>query len=86
MKSTKKLGECEDYEACDSTLQTGHVSGPNGFRNIFTVRAPKWRSDNKEEKQAKNDYYEASDCVLKIGCLLGSNRVQREFYRKSSKM
>ena len=57
-----------------------------GFREIFTVRAPNPRCDDKQEKQANKDYYEASDCVLEIGYLLGSNRVQREFYRKSSKM
>ena len=58
----------------------------SGISEIFTVRAPNWRSDDKQEKQAKKDYYQASDCVLEIGYLLGSNRVQREFYRKSSKM
>ena len=57
-----------------------------GLSDIFTVRAPNWRSDDKQEKQAKKDYYEAPDCVLEIGYILGSNRVQREFYRKSSKM
>ena len=57
-----------------------------GFREIFTVRAPNPRCDDKQEKQANKDYYEASDCVLEIGYLLGSNRVQREFYRKSPKM
>ena len=88
MKSTKKLGECEDYEACDSTLQTGLLFGPNGVQQHFYRKGSKlyWRSDNKEEKKAKKDYYEASDCVLEIAYLLGSNRVQREFYCKSSKM
>ena len=86
MKSTKKLGECEDCEACDSTLHIGHLFGPEGLSDIFTVRAPNWRSDDKQEKQAKKDFYEASDGVLEIGYLLGSNRVQRESYRKSSKM
>ena len=57
-----------------------------GISEIFTVKAPNGRSDDKQEKQAKKDYFEASDCVLEIGYLLGSNRVQREFYRKSSKM
>ena len=36
--------------------------------------------------QAKNDYYDASDSVLQIGHLLGSNAVQREFYINSSKV
>ena len=49
------------------------------IREIFTGRAPNRRSDDKEEKQAKKDYYEASNCVLEIGYVLGSNRVQREF-------
>ena len=41
MKSTKKLGECEDYEACDSTLQTGHVFGPNGVQQHFYRKGSK---------------------------------------------
>ena len=57
-----------------------------GISEIFTVKAPNGRSDDKQEKQAKKDYFEASDSVLEIGYFLGSNRVQREFYRKSSKM
>ena len=57
-----------------------------GISEIFTVKAPNWRSDDKQEKQAKKDYFEASDSVLEIGYFLGGNRVQREFYRKSSKM
>ena len=36
-------------------------------------------------RQAKKNYYEAADCVLEIGYLLGSNRVQWEFYRKAPK-
>ena len=55
------------------------------MREIFIVRAPNWRSDDKQEKQAKKDYYEASDGVLQIGYLLGSKRVQREFHREDSK-
>ena len=35
-----------------------------GFSEIFTVRAPNCRSDDKQEKQAKKDYYEASDSLL----------------------
>ena len=57
-----------------------------GISEIFTVKAPNGRSDDKQEKQAKKDYLEASDFVLEIGYFLGSNRVQREFYCKSSKM
>ena len=57
-----------------------------GISEIFTVRARNGHSDDKQEKQAKKDYFETSDSVLEIGYFLGSNRVQREFYRKSSKM
>ena len=60
MKGTKKLGENEDWEACDSTLQIGHLFGRNGFSEIFSVRAPNWRSADKQEKQAKKDYYDVS--------------------------
>ena len=87
MKGIKKLRECEDWEACDSTLQIlVFVLVLTGFSEIFTVRAPNWRSDDKQEKQAKKDYYEASDSVLQIGYLLGSKTVQGEFHRKSSKI
>ena len=37
-------------------------------------------------RQAKDDDDEASDCVLQIGHLLGSNAVQREFHTNSSKV
>ena len=37
-------------------------------------------------RQAKNDYYEASESVLQIGHLLGSNAVQREIHTNSSKV
>ena len=57
-----------------------------GISEIFTVKALNGRSDDKQEKQAKKDYFEGSDSVLEIGYFLGSNRVQREFYCKSSKM
>ena len=73
MISSKTLPENNDSEAFKSTLQIGH-------------RFLRWRSDDKQEKQAKKDYFEASDSVLEIGYFLGSNRVQREFYGKSSKM
>ena len=46
-----------------------------GFSEIFTVRDPNWRFDDKQEKQAKKDYYEAADSVLQIAHLLGRNRV-----------
>ena len=56
------------------------------IREIFTVRAPNRRSNDKEEKQAKKDYYEASDSVLQTGFLVGSNRLQRQFNRENFKM
>ena len=56
-----------------------------GISEIFTVRAPNWHSHDKQEKQAKKDYYDASDSVLEIGYLLGSNGVSGEFHRKSSR-
>ena len=56
------------------------------FCEVITVKAANWRCDDKQEKQPKKDYCEASDSVLEIGCLLGGNSVQREFHRKSSKM
>ena len=86
MKGTKKLGENEDWEACESTLQIGHLFGANGDQRVFLVRAPNWRSYDKQEKQGKKDYCEASDSVLEIDYFLGSNGVRREFHRKSSKM
>ena len=45
------------------------------IREIVTVRAPNRRSDDKQEKQAKKDYYEASDSVSQTGFLVGSNRL-----------
>ena len=45
------------------------------IRDIFTVRAPNRRSNDTEEKQAKNDYYEAFDIVLQTGFLVGRNRL-----------
>ena len=56
-----------------------------GISEIFTVKALNGRSDDKQEKQAKKDYFEASDSVLEIGYFLGSNRVQREFTVKALK-
>ena len=55
------------------------------IREIFTVRAPNRRSNDKEEKQAKKDYYEASDSVLQTGFLLDGNRLQRQFTVKTPK-
>ena len=57
-----------------------------GISKIFTVRAPNRRPDDKQGKQAKNDYYEVSDSVLQIRHLLGRNWVQREFHANNSTM
>ena len=43
------------------------------IREIFTGRAPNRRSDDKEEKKAKKEYYEASDSSLQTGFLVGRN-------------
>ena len=86
MKGTKKLSEKEDWEAFDSTLEISRFLVLTEFSEIFVVRAPNWRSADKQEKQAKKDYYKASDSVLQIGHLVGSDRVQQEFPRKRSKM
>ena len=37
-------------------------------------------------RQAKKDYYEASDRFLQIGHLLGSSGDKQEFHTKSTKM
>ena len=60
--------------------------GETGISEIFTVSPPNWRSDDKQEKQAKKEYFKASDSVLQIGHLLGSNAVLREFHTNSSKL
>ena len=39
MKGTKKLGENEEWEACDSTLQIGHLFGRNGDQRDFYRKA-----------------------------------------------
>ena len=67
MKGTKKLGKYEDWEVFDGTLQLVIFLVVTGISEIFTVRPPTWRSDDKQEKQAKNDYYEATDSVLQNG-------------------
>ena len=41
MKSTKKQGECEDCEACDSTLHIGHLFGPDGVERHFYCKGSK---------------------------------------------
>ena len=46
-----------------------------GFCEIITKGAPNRRSDDKQEKQVKKDYFEASDSVFQIGNVLGTNRV-----------
>ena len=41
MKDTKKLGENEDWEACESTLQIGQIFGANGDQRDFYRKASK---------------------------------------------
>ena len=41
MKGSKKLGEYEDWGACDSTLQIGHLFGRNGDQGDFYRNASK---------------------------------------------
>ena len=75
------------WKACDSILQIlVFFLVLTRFSEISTVRAPNWRCDDKQEKQAKKDYYEASDSLLQIGHLLSRNRVQQEFHHTSSKI
>ena len=57
-----------------------------GISEIFTVRPPNLRSGDKKQKQAKNDYFHASNSVLEIGQLPGSNAVLPEFHTNSSKV
>ena len=52
----------------------------------FTVTDSKCRFDGSTTSLAENDDSEASDSVLQIGHLVGSNRGQLELHRKSSKM
>ena len=40
-KQKKKLGECQDGEACDSTLQIGHLFGPDGVQRHFYRKGSK---------------------------------------------
>ena len=41
MTATKKLGEYEDWEACDSALQLGHPFGPIGDQEDFYRKGSK---------------------------------------------
>ena len=41
MTATKKLGEYEDWEACDSTLQLGHPFGRIGDQEDFYRKGSK---------------------------------------------
>ena len=50
-----------------------------GISEIFTVRPPNWRSDDKQEEQAKNDYYEASDSFFKLVMFWAGIRFSENF-------
>ena len=85
MKGTKKLGKYEDRRMtvlCKLVI----FLVVTGFSDIFTVMPPNWRSDDKQEKQAKKDFFQASDSVLQIGHILGSYTVLREFHTNSFKV
>ena len=62
------------------------------FFKLVIFWAEMWFSENcvvlmvSTISLAENDDLQASDSVLQIGHLVGSNRVQQELYRKSSKM
>ena len=86
MKKRIKLGEKKHWEGCDSILKLEIFLGETGISEIFTVRPPNWRSDDKQKKQAKKDYFLASDSVLQIGDLVRSNAVLREFHTNKSKV
>ena len=51
MKGTKKLGENEDWEACESTLQIGHIFSPNGVLRDYYEKGSKltlwWQEKTK---------------------------------------
>ena len=42
MKGTKKLGEYEDWETSDSSLQIGYLFGPNGVQEDIYRKGSKW--------------------------------------------
>ena len=50
MINTIKLAENNDSEACDSTLQIGHLWVVMAFGENFRVRGPQCLSDDKNRK------------------------------------
>ena len=57
-----------------------------GFSENYTVRAPNVALMISTKTQAENDDSEASESNLQIRHGLVGNEIQREFYRKSSKL
>ena len=57
-----------------------------GFNKNFKVRVPKCRFDERNQKLGEYEDWEACESSLQIGHLFGRNRVQRDFYRKGSKL
>ena len=57
-----------------------------GFNKNFKVRVPKCRFDERHQKLGEYEDWEACESSLQIGHLFGRNRVQRDFYRKGSKL
>ena len=64
MERTKKVGQNEDSDTFKIFFQIANLLFRNKVTLIISIK-----------RQAKNDYYEASDSVLQIGHLLGSNAV-----------
>ena len=56
-------------------MRIGHIFGPNGVLRDYYQKGSKLTLWWQEEKQAKKDYFEASDSVFQIGNVLGTNRV-----------
>ena len=74
MKGTKKIGENEDGEACDSTLQIPHADSRK-----FTLTISSKKLDEYDDSVA-------CDRILEISNLLGRNGVKRQFHGKSFKV
>ena len=53
-----------------------------GLSGNFTIRARKYRSDDKHStvRLADTDYLEACDSILQIGDILSRNEVKEEFH------
>ena len=82
----KLLSETDDCEALDSISQIGDRMVDNGVQlNVYRKRSKK-TVIIRTTRQAKNDYYQASDSYLQINHLLVSDGVHKENHTNSSKM